>query len=117
MTTTSPAIYVRPAVEDAFFGRGDIVFQREDVPAAPLLAPEADEDMVDTQIVRIPPWDLPEGLSATQLDIEFAFVTDEFMLDAVEPPCSWARREELVSLVGIVVGVPALWLVLLALIG
>jgi len=134
MATTSTKINVRPAVEDAFFGRGDIRFQREDARAAqtPELPEPAwidlpepswvDEDMVDTQLVRIPPWNLPEGLSITQLDVEFAFVSDEFSFVVDEFPVdSLTPRQEtandIFSMVTLIIGVPALWIALLAMLG
>ncbi len=130
MATTSTRINVRPAVEDAFFGRGDIRFQREDAELADLPEPPwadedggwVDEDMKDTQLVRIPPWNLPEGLSITQLDVEFAFVSDEFAFVVDEFPVdSLTPREEnandLLSMVTLVIGVPALWIALLAMLG
>ncbi len=130
MATTSTRINVRPAVEDAFFGRGDIRFQREDAELAELPEPAwvdedmgwVDEDMKDTQLVRIPPWNLPEGLSITQLDVEFAFVSDEFSFVVDEFPVdSLTRHQEstndLMSMVTLIVGVPALWIALLAMLG
>ena len=137
MATTSTRINVRPAVEDGFFGRGDIVFQREDAQAqesaqAPELPEPAwidlpepswvDEDMVDTQLVRIPPWNLPEGLSITELDVEFAFVSDEFAFVVDEFPVdSLTPRQEtandIFSMVTLIIGVPALWIALLAVLG
>jgi len=120
--TTSTRINVRPSVEDAFFGRGDIVFQREGADLDFELAPFDEEDLKDTQLVRIPPWDLPEGLSVTDLDVEFAFLSDEFanldkLAAATTYDTRWEAANDVISLFAIVVGVPVLWMTLLIMVG
>ena len=96
-STTSTRIHVSPSVEDAFFGRGDIVFEREGAE----MTFQGDEDMKDTVYVRIPPWDLPEGLAVTEPDFEFAFVPDEapIQLDDLDP--RWGETADVFSLLAI----------------